>query len=283
MLKFRWQVLTVALLLLVLIGVGCTLLLRRPNTPLPVAPVLNVHLTLGNPSDARSNVATNANNYLMLKPEYALSYNNSRHIPNWSSWQVNSSWLGSVPRSNDFRPDPSLPQGWYAVKPSDYTGSGYDRGHLTPSADRGRDAATNSATFFMTNIVPQTPDNNRGPWQQLESYSRELVSTGKELYVLAGGYGSQRSIGPGAIKIAVPAHTWKVIVVLDQPGQGVAGVTPNTRVIAVDIPNVAGIKETDWRTFRVSVDQLESKTGYDFLDMVADTVQQVIERRVDQG
>ena len=92
----------------------------------------SIHLALGNPSNAKSST-TNADNYLMLKPQYALSYNKSKGIPNWVSWQLNQSWLGNAPRQNNFRPDDSLPEGWYRVRPSDYTGSGFDKGHMAPS------------------------------------------------------------------------------------------------------------------------------------------------------
>jgi endonuclease G len=69
------------------------------------SPVSSIHLTLENPSNA---AATDPNNYLMVKPQYALSYNNSKGIPNWVSWQLNENWLGSVDRDDKFRPDPTL-------------------------------------------------------------------------------------------------------------------------------------------------------------------------------
>ena len=282
MLKSRWQIFAIALLLIATIAVGCTLLLNRPEQPLLPPVVGNVHLTMGIPSKATPD-ATNANDYLIAddKRPYALSYNNSKHIPNWSSWQLNKSWLGTVPRANDFRPDSSLPQGWYQVKSSDYNGTGYDRGHMTPSADRTKDPTTNSATFLMTNIVPQTADNNRDVWEGLESESRRLVGLGKELYIIAGGLGEKRTVGTQ--KISVPASTWKVIVVLDQPDLKASEVATNTRVIAVNVPNIQGIKEKTWRDFRVSVDQLEEKTGYNFLTNVPETVQQAIESKIDRG
>jgi endonuclease G, mitochondrial len=286
MTKFRWQLPAIAALVIVAAIVGWTLLSQRPTGERSgvqsFVPPVNVNLALGNPSDANDNVITNANNYLVVKPQYVLSYNNSKHIPNWVSWQLNKSWLGNVPRRNDFRPDPSLPKGWYAVASADYNGSGYDRGHMTPSADRSRDPETNSTTFFMTNIIPQAPDNNQGVWQKLESYCRDLANAGKDLYIISGGYGEKRSIG-SKVKISVPERTWKVIVVLDQAGSNAANVTANTRVIAVDIPNEQGVREANWRTFRVSVDQLEAKTGYNFLTNVTESVQQAIESRVDQG
>ncbi|MBD2082528.1 DNA/RNA non-specific endonuclease [Leptolyngbya sp. FACHB-17] len=284
MLKSRWKILTIVALLVVTV-VGCAFLLNRPKAPIGSQPLLppivgNVHLAMGIPSKATPDIA-NANDYLIADNtrSYALSYNNSKHIPNWTSWQLNKSWLGTVPRSNDFRPDPILPKGWYQVKSSDYNGSGYDRGHLTPSADRTRNLQTNSATFFMTNILPQTPDNNRDVWEGLESESRRLVNTGKELYIIAGGLGEKGTIG--AEKISIPASTWKVIVVMDQPSSKAADVTAKTRVIAVNVPNIQGIKDKTWRDYRISVDQLEAKTGYDFLSAVPEAVQQAIESKVD--
>ncbi|MBE9008737.1 DNA/RNA non-specific endonuclease [Pseudanabaenaceae cyanobacterium LEGE 13415] len=286
MLKSRWQLFAIAALLIAVV-VGIILFLNRPQTPIGTQPLLpspvtNVHLTMGIPSEATSNVA-NADDFLIADNSrpYAISYNNSKHIPNWSSWQLNKTWLGTVPRANDFRQDTTLPKGWYQVKSSDYNGSGYDRGHMTPSADRTRDAQTNSATFLMTNIVPQTPDNNRDVWEGLESESRRLVNTGKELYIIAGGAGEKGTIGTQ--KISIPASTWKVIVVMDKPNSKASDVTEKTRVIAIDVPNIQGIKDKTWRDYRVSVDALEQQTGYDFLSNVPEVIQTAIESKIDQS
>jgi endonuclease G, mitochondrial len=235
-----------------------------------------VQLTMGNPSQA----GTQPDNYLLLKPQYALSYNASKGIPNWVSWQLNQSWLGSVDRQNDFRPDDTLPANFYHVTPSDYSGSGYDRGHQAPSGDRTRSQEDNSATFLMSNMIPQAPDLNRGPWEKLESYSRQLVSQGEELYIIAGVTGQKGTLAEG--KISIPARNWKVVVVLEKAGLGLTGVTANTRVIAVDMPNEEAIKETDWTEYRTTVKQIEKATGYNLLSNVPDKVQQVIENRVDK-
>ena len=122
------------------------------------------------------------------------------------------------------------------MRPTDYTGSGYDRGHIAPSADRTRNKADNSSTFLMTNMMPQVPEVNRGVWGDLEEYCRELVQQGKELYIVAGPVGRNGSIGRKE-KIAVPAKNWKVIAVLDRQGLGMQGVNANTRTIAVIMPN----------------------------------------------
>ena len=246
-----------------------------------------VHLIMGNPSGATTSTS-NSTNYLMEKPQYALSYNNSKRTANWVSWQLNSSWLGSTPRQDDFRADTTLPSSWYRVTSSDYTGSGFDRGHMCPSGDRTNTVTNNSATFLMTNMMPQAPDNNQGYWAQLENYERTLVSQGKELYVISGGYGQGGSGSNGSAstiaggKITVPARLWKIIVVTT-PGTGVSGVNTSTRVIAINTPNTQGNKTSSWGNYRTTVDAIEANTGYDFLSNVPSSIQSVIESRVDKG
>jgi endonuclease G len=232
----------------------------------------SVHLTLGNPSSATTSV-DNPDNYLMIKPLYALSYNRSKGTPNWVSWELNKSYLGSVDRQNNFRPDDTLPQRWNRVTPSVYSRSGYDKGHVLPSGDRTSSASDNSQTFLMTNMMPQTPDNNRHTWEGLEVYCRQLARQGKELYIIAGPYGNQ-----GTLKgqVIIPTSTWKVVVVLDRPG----AVTANTRVIAMNVPNQQGINY-DWRAYRVSVKTLEGLTGYHFLGGVSGAARDVVESRMD--
>jgi endonuclease G, mitochondrial len=252
------------------------------------APTNSPHLLLGNPSQATPNLG-NPDNYLMLKPQYALSYSRRNKLPNWVAWRLQASDLaapGTSHRQNDFRADPELPSGWPATQTSDYTRSGFDRGHLTNSEDRSSNPIDNSATFLMTNIIPQSPDNNRGVWVELENYCRKLVRAGKELYIVAGPHGqggvgdrgASRNLAGGQ---PVPASTWKVVLVLDRPGAGLAGVNQNTRAIAVVIPNIQGIKNNPWRAYRTTVREVEKLTGYDFFNTVPANIQEAIEQRVD--
>jgi endonuclease G len=246
------------------------------------------HLVMGNPSNAVTDV-NQPGNYLLDKPQYAVSYNRDLGRPNWVSWHLASIWLGSTPRQDDFRADSTLPAGWYQVQATDYSGSGFDRGHHCPSADRTSTVADNSATFLMTNMMPQSPDNNQGPWEALESYCRTLVSQGNELYIIAGGSGSGGTGSNGGTTytvanghVSVPSQTWKVILVLPAAtGDDVARVTTTTRVIAIVMPNMQGIRANDWKTYRVSADQVEALTGYDFFSNVPASIQSVIEASVD--
>ncbi len=237
----------------------------------------NRNLSLGNPSDAVHD-ANQPNNYLIERPQYALSYNRDHGIPNWVSWQVTKQDLGDVKRSPTFTSDTSLPKGWYRVTLDDYTGSGYDRGHMCPSADRTATSKDNLATFILTNVLPQAPDNNRSTWEHLEALSRTLVGKGHVLNIIAGGDGTIGTIAKG--KVLVPAYTWKIIVVLPKGATDSSQVTADTPVIAVRIPN--GLKEKlgDWDQYRVTVASIEKATGYHFFGNLAPDIQQALKSQV---
>ncbi|MGD1045075.1 MAG: DNA/RNA non-specific endonuclease [Bacteroidota bacterium] len=235
---------------------------------------------MGNPSGAVDSVSY-SNNYLMEKPQYVISYSRDRGIPNWVAWHLDNTWLGNVPRKDTFRPDSTLPENWYHVRKTSYNRSGYARGHHCPSADRTNTVEDNSATFLMTNMMPQAANNNSGPWEKLEKYCRNLVKQGKELYIYAGGYGSQGTIDYG--HVTVPLHTWKVILVLDNGDNDLSRVTTTTRLIGVDMPNSNDqISRTDdWKSYRICVDSIEARTGFNFFSNVPDSVQAVIESVID--
>jgi endonuclease G len=245
----------------------------------------NSNLLLGNPSNAQYSVLF-PSNYLMDKTQYTISYNSANGTPNWVSWYVGSTSLGSTPRQDDFRADTSLPSGWYQVGSTSYSGSGFDRGHNCPSGDRTSSVAANSATFLMTNMIPQAPQNNQQTWANLESYTRTLVTAGNEVFVVMGSYGTGgtgsngyfTTINNGNIK--VPNRIWKVLVVIPNGSNDLSRITSSTRVIAVDTPNI-NTPNSDWKVYRTSVDAIEASTGYDIMTSVATTIQATLESRID--
>ncbi len=242
---------------------------------------------MGNPSAALTDISV-PNNYLLVKTQYALSYNNSKGEANWVSWHLSSAWLGTAPRCDCFTADNTLPISFFKATSSNYTNTGFDRGHLCNSEDRGGSSTDNAATFLMTNIIPQAPNNNQRTWAYLETYCRSLATSGYELYIIAGGYGTGGTGSNGGVtntiasgKINVPSHTWKVMLVLPVGNNDVNRVTTATRVIAVDMPNNQTVNLQNWQYYRVSVDYLETKTGYNFLSNIPDNIENVIEATVD--
>jgi endonuclease G len=261
---------------LLLILVGCL--------PPPKSVKINsTHLTMGNPSNAQASVAS-PDNYLIIKPQYALSYNRSKGYANWVSWELSKSWLGSVDRQNDFRPDESLPQNWHKVTPNEYSNSGFDRGHLCPSADRTNSTANNSSTFLMTNMIPQAPELNREAWAYLEEFCRELVAQKHKLFITAGTYGTGGEGAKGATnklndKIDVPARIYKIIVVLPENAT-LNDINSDTPIIAVDFPNKNSVvQNTGWIRFVTTVADIERKTDNDFFANFPSSVQNALQNK----
>jgi endonuclease G len=240
---------------------------------------------LGNPSNAIADQAQQRN-FLISRPQYALAYIRDYGEARWVSWHLNAADIGKSGRGK-FQRDTTLPKGWYQVKVdetprwSKETPVNYDRGHMCPSGDRSSDIENNQQVFLMSNLVPQTPDNNEGPWQALEAYGRNLAKSGDECYIVAGIRGVASRISQGMV--AVPKYLWKIIVVLpDRPGDDVARVNAQTRVIAVEMPNVPGIRAADWRKYRVSVTAIENRTGLRFFNNVPAAVRKALKAKVDR-
>lgn len=250
----------------------------------------DVNLLLGNPSGATPDPANRAN-YLEIKPYYALSYNEPAGIPNWVSWRVVRTDLGDAPRKQEFDPDDQLPPGFRRVVHRDYSGSGFDRGHLCPNADRDATQASGWSTFVMTNIIPQAPNVNQKAWANLETYCRDLVRrNGQHLYVVAGPAGRGGRGSDGVLKqtiangkVAVPAECWKVVLAVPESGgsDDLAKVTASTRVIAVVMPNDNETVGEDWARFRTTPAEIERRTGYRFFDRLPPDVAEALRQKVD--
>jgi endonuclease G len=249
----------------------------------------NVNLTMGNPSNATTDV-NYPTNYLITRAQFCTSYNNNKGIPNWVSWQLNSTWCtGPAVRADNFIPDSLLPGSYNHITTNNYKNSGFSRGHMCPSEDRIVTQSDNDSVFYMTNMVPQNQNNNGGIWEGLETYERTLANAGNVLYIYSGGYGCggtgtsgyATTIASG--KVTVPAKLWKVILVLPAGTNDVSRVTTSTRTIAVIMDNADPVSGDTWDTHRVSVDSVESLTGFDFFSNVPVSIQSVIEAKVDNG
>ena len=258
------------------------------------APYLpSVHLTMGDPGcgtafGCAAASTSQPDNYLMEKPTYSLSYNRDKGTPNWVSWHLDNSWYGTLARVDTFRPDPKVDPSWYRVQAFDYSGSGFDRGHMTPNADRDNQnrIPINQETYLMTNMVPQSPDNNQGPWAALEGYLRTQTDGGNEIYIVSGpnGVGGVGSASLNTVStiadghVTVPSSTWKVALFLPaQTGDDLSRVKCSTRTIAVIMPNVQGIRNNSWESYLTTVDAVEQLTGYDLFSNLPPTIQACIE------
>jgi endonuclease G len=261
-----------------------------PQPPTAGARPDNDNLLLGNPSGATSD-PTNTTNYLLIHPQYAVGYNAQRGIPVWTSWHVGRTDLTkAAPRQDDFRADPALPRQFYAVSPQSYSGSGFDKGHNCPSGDRTASLDDNSATFLMSNMVPQASQNNQQTWGNLEEYTRAQVVKGQEAYVLMGSYGrgGVGKNGPASTidqgRVTVPARIWKVIVFLPEGNNDLQRIAAGQgRVVAIDTPNDNTTVRPDWQQYLTSVDKIEAASGLDILSALPLATQTQLQNVVDSG
>lgn len=192
---------------------------------------------------------------------YTFLYQPSCKVSQWVAYKLTlSDVMGDADRSDSFRPDPRLEvYGWPSATAVDYKGSGYDRGHLLPSADRKCSETANRATFLYSNMAPQQPKLNRGAWKTLEEKLRRLTEDYDTLYIVVGTVLNGRcpTIGDG---VAVPDLFFKAVALRKADDfEGMAYV----------MPNVAGSLEGKrYDDFEVTVDSVERLTGLDLFPQI---------------
>lgn len=238
-----------------------SLLLASCNVqhPIPVPTVLNARtpcinlVKLGFPTYS----TPQQNDWFICHDGYALEYNPRSKTPMWVAEHLTADNLKNkiAVRQEDFRPDPNIDLKNESSL-SSFSGSGYDRGHMAPAEDFKNSIRQMSESFYLSNMVPQNPDNNRGIWARLEKNIRLWTFKKGELYVFTGPVfingNPQGWIGENLNQVAIPTHLYKVI--LDPKEKEVfCFLIPNTAVPIGDL-NKYGAKLSD----------IEKLTGLNF-------------------
>ena len=146
---------------------------------------------------------------------YSVEYDTTLKIPRRVTWDLCSDDIGTVKRlsSMKFYPDDDIPGG--SAKPSDYTRTGYDRGHMCPAADRSGSTCAMTATFSMANITPQAPALNRGAWKRIEDATRRYARGGHPVAVIADAvFWQADTLRIGRSRVAVPHAFVKTVRLL---------------------------------------------------------------------
>ncbi|MFD0895984.1 DNA/RNA non-specific endonuclease [Luteolibacter ambystomatis] len=261
------------------LGLLATLALAPSGAQATISTALQMQL--GNPSGATAD-SSNHSHYLLQRTVDAIDYSDTYGQSTWVSWDLTGPDIGTAGRSSSFYQDTALPTTFYRLVTGDYTNSGYDRGHMCPSYDRTDTSANNLLVFYMSNIIPQTPDNNQGVWQSFEAYCQSQAQSGNELLITSGpSLFTGSRIQPSG-KASIPGYTWKIAVIVP-PGSGTAlsRITTATRVIALKIPNIAGVRNDPWTNYVTSVNQLQADTGYTFFTALPASVASVLRAKVD--
>ena len=219
---------------------------------------------------------TSTTDQLIKYPYYTISYSEKHKQAEWVAYKLTRDMVlkaGSASRAHmPFKPDSNLDKS-KAVKTSDYTRSGYDRGHLVPAQDMSFDETAMKETFFMSNVSPQDKDFNRGKWKELENETRNWASKYDEIYVIAGPVLTKRAIKrfPKDKKyIPVPHSYYKII--LDFTGN-----ENEVKAIAFWLRNQE--TEIPLSGFVTTIDEIEKLTGIDFFPGLPDDIEDELESR----
>lgn len=199
---------------------------------------------------------------------FAVGFSNEKKQALWVIYKLKAEELGDfgIKRTNRFQTDPQIPA---SALPSDYTKSGYDRGHLAPAADMAFSLRTMTESFLMSNMSPQKPQCNRGVWKRLEEQVRDFAAAEKEIYIVTGPiFLPEDTITIGDGQVAVPSYYYKVVYDL----------TPPRKMIGFILPNDGS--KYSLRDFAVTVDAVEKATGLDFFSLVPKAEQDALESTI---
>jgi endonuclease G len=215
----------------------------------------------------------NLNDTLLIYTGFTICYNEHNVEPAWVAYILTRREIqsGNQVRSENFRPDKNISTGSATLK--DYSGSGYDRGHMAPAADMKWSKEAMSESFLMSNMSPQDQGFNRGIWGRLEAKVREWAVSNDSLLVISGPVlkGIKKHIG--ANHVGVPEYYFKVIADIS---------APTYKVIAFVLKNKSATGEI--YNYAVTIDSVERITGYDFFPNMNDkAMRERMEKNVNIG
>lgn len=159
---------------------------------------------------------------------------------------------GPAKRKDNFRPDPQVHEQCRATL-ADYAtvGRTHDRGHMAPAGNNTQNDQIMSESFYLSNMVAQVANNNRGIWKQLETWERDWASKGGDFFIVSGGI-----FDPGhpvtGNGLGIPTRLYKLIYERNS-GQTMAYLMPNAALPVADLPK-----------YQTTVQAVEQATGMRF-------------------
>lgn len=216
---------------------------------------------------------------------YSVEWDTQIHAQRWSCYQMyadnykTGSQVSRYKADNDgslspecqYPNDPDLPSE-YRLTADPFKGSGYDHGHICPSADRQRAIEANYQTFYITNMQPQNNTFNAGIWADMESQVRTWANNFDTLFVCKGGTIDKsewiiKYLGSGNNKIPVPKYFFMAIL-----GKKGSDFKATGFWIAQD-----SYKETKLKSYAVTIQALQKSTGIDFFCNLPDDIENQVE------
>ena len=209
---------------------------------------------------------TKAGEHIITHSGYSLLFSDKDKLAKWVAYELTKEETNKIyDRTDKFTADPAVLSG--TASNADYSGSGYDRGHLAPAADMGWSATAIAESFYYSNMTPQLPSFNRGVWKRLEELVRSWAIENEAVYIVTGPVlkNGLKTIGPD--RVTVPEYFYKVVLDYTEPGiNGIAFIIPNT---------ASGQPLGD---YAVTIDSVEHLTGIDFFPSLPDAQERAIEK-----
>jgi endonuclease G len=147
--------------------------------------------------------------FIIKHAYYCVSYDTIGNSPRYTFHKLYKTNLlkPKVSRQEYFTKDPS----WQSGPSGDMSFKPYDRGHMVPFDDMAWDSAAAKETFYMTNVVPQDAEVNRGVWQLIEGRARKLATDNDSAYVTTASVCGFSTIRSKKMEVCIPSAMYKVI------------------------------------------------------------------------
>ena len=221
---------------------------------------------LSNETNTNSLEIPKTGNIVVKHKGYTLSYNDKYEQADWVAYTLTVDELNTkaTGRTEDFREDPMVS----SAHLEDYKNSGYDRGHLCPSADRTSSVELNSETFYLSNMSPQIHRFNAGLWLKAEDAVRDAARMFGKIYIVTGPIftDDMDTIG-SCCSIAVPKSFYKVILAIDD----------NNNVYTLGLICPQEYEKGNLPLYATTVDKVEEITGIDFFYLLDDNIENAVE------
>lgn len=214
------------------------------------------------------------------KRSFSLLYDSDIYHSLWVAYPLYADVLGSGNRTNAWGIfDPNIPTSKQLNMERSY--SGYDRGHILPSASRAKSTSDNRQTFYPTNMSPQLAGLNQQKWAGIEGQVRNWANSCDTLYVVTGAVfqtvGGNESVkytycrSDSSKDVAVPNYYYKAL--LQRRG---TGNNSSYTAVAIWVPHKAA-SGLATKEDLISIDELEQKTGIDFFHNLDDSIEESVE------
>lgn len=256
--------------------------------------------TNSNPTSTNANygrlefphLKTDGNNIVLVHSvdnygvNFAVEWDCDKKAQRWTCYQMNATnsgknwardnWKNTSWGGDPFQEDPDLPT-QYRTTLADYRHTGYDRGHICPSADRLNSKDANEQTYYLSNMQPQLNGFNVGVWLTMENTLRNTWNTDKYrdvLYVCKGGTidkSNQIATYTSSSHLIVPKYFFAAILSVKNGQYHAIGLWFEHKTNS----------DTNLRTYAVTIDRLEQLTGIDFFCNLPDDTENTVESKLD--